>query len=725
MDDGSLMRPLLFAPLPGWVDMFFAFFGRPAQDRKLAGPWCRPGDEPYVFSRSSWSLAVIARWRQLQTSKETVTVWLPDYFCNSALGPLRDIGAHLIFYPVNDGLTLDPDACERLADISAPDIVVLVHYFGQPAQTGNIPDICKRHGAWLIEDAAHVLCPVPGIGETGDCVLYSPHKHLPIPDGAMLIVRRDGPACLGAQPSAMSQLRQLVAAEIDRPRENDGVLPNAVLWLIKRTLQRVGVRYLRGSDPFLVDPGPAPTKAANPQMSVLGRRMLSRLLPSIGSAGRLREERALDWQHLLSCFRLKASYLLSTTTPYLAGFSCEQESGAMTMFEELQRNGFPIMTWPDLPPEVSQCPKRHGVAILLRRTRFYLPIHQSLKRHQILALGKKLLESVTQQWCLRSLIRSEWEAFWRQCSQSNLLQSWQYGVAKEEAEGWRANRFLISDDAGNPVALAQVLSRDLPLLGGVARLNRGPIIIGSGEIPHHAGLAIGMAAMCTLLREASRRHWWMLQFAPELPSSISGEFGLRMLGFRKLKQIPWESALMPLEACEQELLMRLNGKWRNCMRKGEKMGVLVTRHRTGCNETRQLLRGYRELQNNRGFAGLSDRLIRALIAQRGSDGWRFNIFIACDRGAAPDSEPLGMLITIESGSTALYLMGLTNNRGRRMQANSVLLWQAILHAKNEGCKWFDVGGLGEATPPGIAEFKRGLNGEPYKSIGEWWKLHGF
>ncbi len=719
------MRPLLLAPLPGWVDMFFAFFGDSAQDRELAGPWCRPGDEPYIFSRSSWSLAVIARWRQLQETKETVTVWLPDYFCNAALRPLRDIGAHLIFYPLNDRMTLDLDACERLADISVPDIVVLVHYFGQPAQAGNLPDICKRHGAWLIEDAAHVLRPEPGIGETGDCVLYSPHKHLPIPDGAMLIVRREGPARLGAQASAMSRLRQAVAVEIDRHYSNHSILRYAVKWLIKRGLQRMGVRYRRRPDSFLADPGPASTAAANPQMSVMGRRMLSRLLPSIASVARLREERSLDWQHLLSCFRLPASRLRSSTTPYLAGFCCEQESGAMTIFEQLQRNGFPIMTWPDLPPEVSQCPKRHGVAITLRRTRFYLPIHQSLKRHQVLALGKRLLKFVTHQWCVRSLNRSEWEAYWRQCSHSNLLQSWQYGSAKEEAEGWRANRFLISDDAGNPVALAQVLSWDLPVLGGVARINRGPIMIGSGAIPQRAGLAIGMAAICTLLREASRRHWWMLQFAPELPSSCSGESGLRMLGFRKLTQIPWESALMPLEASEQELLMRLNGKWRNCMRKGEKMGVVVTHHRTGCNETRQLLRGYSELQNNRGFAGLSDRLIRALIAQGGSAGWQFNIFIACDRGAPPDSEPLGMLITIESGSTALYLIGLTNNIGRRMQANSVLLWQAILHAKNEGCKWFDAGGLGEATPPGIAEFKRGLNGEPYKLIGEWWKLHGF
>jgi hypothetical protein len=487
----------------------------------------------------------------------------------------------------------------------------------------------------------------------------------------------------------------------------------------------MGVRSRRRPDPFLADPGPTPTAVANPKMSMLGRRLLGRILPSLESAARLREERALDWQHMLSWSHLPASPLLPSTTPYLAGFSCEQESGAMTIFEQLQRNGFPITTWPDLPPEVSQCPNRHGAAILLRRTRFYLPIHQSLKRHQILALGKRLLNSVTHHWCVRSVNRSEWEAYWRHCPQSNLLQSWQYGTAKEEAEGWRANRFLVSDDAGNPIALAQVLSRDLPVLGGIARINRGPVMIGNGEMPQRAGLAIGMAAICTLLREASKRHWWILQFAPELLSSSAGESGLRMLGFRKLKHMPWESALMPLESGEQELLMRLNGKWRNCMRKGEKMGVVATRHGAGCDETRLLLRGYRELQNNRGFAGLSDRLIQALIAQSGGKEWQFNVFIAHERDAAPDSEPLGMLITIQSGSTALYLIGLTSTSGRRMQANSVLLWQAILHSRNEGCKWFDAGGLGEATPPGIAEFKRGLNGEPYKLIGEWWKLHGF
>jgi hypothetical protein len=650
-------------------------------------------------------------------------VWLPDYFCNAALGPLRDIGAHLMFYPVNDRLTLDPDACERLADISVPDIVVLVHYFGQPAQAGNIPDICKRHGAWLIEDAAHVLRPVPGIGETGDCVLYSPHKHLPIPDGAMLIVRRDGPARLGAQPPAMSRLHQAVATSIDRPRENGSISSHEILWLIKRSLQLMGLRSRRRPDAFLADPSPARTTVMNPKMSMLGRRLLGRLLSSIDSAARLRENSAQDWQHVLSWSRLPVSPLPYATTPYLAGFCCERESGETT-FNQLQRNGFPVLTWPDLPPEVSQCPNLHGTAIMLRCTQFYLPIHQSLKRHRILALGKKLLNFVTYRWCVRSVNSSEWAVHWRQCSQSNLLQSWQYGAAKEEAEGWRANRFVVSDDAGNPVALAQILSRDIPVIGGLARMNRGPIVVHNGEIPKRDELTLAMAAICVLLREVRRRHWWLLRFAPELPSASEVEFGLCMLGFRRLNRQPWESALISLEPSERTLLMGLKAKWRNSMRKGEKMGVMVTCHSVGCDETNLLLPSYRELQNNRGFTGLSDRLIQALIAQPTSTGWLLTFFIAHEKFPISSGEPLGILITIKSGFTAIYLIGMTSPKGRQLQANSVLLWRAILYARNEGCKWFDVGGLGAATPLGIAEFKRGLNGNRYTLTGEWQKLYG-
>lgn len=711
------MRPLTLAPLPAWGDVIAALLKPPVPDGTLAAPWRRPGDESFWFSRSSWSLAAIAHWRQWLTGGESVTVWIPDYFCNAALVPLRDMGARLVFYPVTDRLAPDADAYERLADMCVPDIVVLVHYFGQPVPTESVSALCRKHGAWLVEDAAHVLRPVAGIGEAGDCVLYSPHKHLPIPDGAVLVVRQDGPARLAAQATAMDLLRQAIATTLDLP--NEGNRWRAILWLTKRLLQLAGVRSRKKAVAYRSDPNPGAPGC--PGMSVLGRRLLGRLLPAMETAARLREERMLDWRHVLSWAGPAVSFLPATAaTPYLAGFSCEWEADAAAAFEQLQCEGFPVVTWPDLAPEVTEHPERHGTAIALRRTRFYLPVHQSLKRHQVLAYGSKLLDSATRQWRTRLLTKEEWETHWRRCRQTNLLQSWQYGAAKENAGGWKAHHFLVSDGANRPVALAQVLSRGVPALGGVARLNRGPVMLDASE---GAGPSAVLAALRVLLREARRRRWWIWQIAPELPLTSEGEAGLRMLGFRKLPLAPWESALIPLDAEEHELLMRLTGKWRNCMRKGEKLGVIVTRSEVGCDETDLLLRGYRKLQGSRGFVGLSEGLIRALAAQCGA-GWRFNLFIARERDATLDGEPLGMLVTIESGDTAIYLIGLTNDKGRRMQANSVLLWQAILYAKSGGCSWFDVGGLGEATPDGIAEFKRGLNAQPYRNAGEYLWIRG-
>ena len=56
---------------------------------------------------------------------------------------------------------------------------------------------------------------------------------------------------------------------------------------------------------------------------------------------------------------------------------------------------------------------------------------------------------------------------------------------------------------------------------------------------------------------------------------------------------------------------------------------------------------------------------------------------------------------------------------KSMAPNSVLLWESLVAAKQNGCRWFDIGGLSEETPKGIAEFKKGLNATPYGLVGEW------
>lgn len=317
---------------------------------------------------------------------------------------------------------------------------------------------------------------------------------------------------------------------------------------------------------------------------------------------------------------------------------------------------------------------------------------------------------------VKEVFLEQWDSHWQRLPKANMLQCWQYGTAKEQADGWRALRFLVSESRGYPVALAQILTRSLPLLGGIARLNRGPLLL--DELPEDQMIERASEALRALLREARRRHWWVVQFAPELPDTENVRQRLTQLGLRRRPGSAWASGRLALGVDEQAILMGLNGKWRNCMRKGKRLGVeVISQHGSG-SEQDLLIGSYAALQRAKGFEGLSETLIRCLAKQQNTS-WQFDLFVARMANAPANDDPLGMLVSIRHGDTATYLIGSTNDRGRQMQANSVLLWQAILHAKHSGCAWFDIGGLNAATPKGIAEFKQGLNAIPYALAGEW------
>src|SRR5208337_4242771 len=157
----------------------------------------------FPLSRSVWSLAAIADGLAKSTGRKPVFA-VPDYMCNLSLWTLRQNRADLVFYPIEpDGLQPDWSACDRLPAI---DAFLLVHYFGKPADAARARSWARSRGAVLIEDAAHVLRPMSGIGEQGDFVIYSPRKLLPIPDGAFLVVRTPAAELVSSIAAALEDL---------------------------------------------------------------------------------------------------------------------------------------------------------------------------------------------------------------------------------------------------------------------------------------------------------------------------------------------------------------------------------------------------------------------------------------------------------------------------------------------------------------------------------------
>jgi lipid II:glycine glycyltransferase (peptidoglycan interpeptide bridge formation enzyme) len=323
---------------------------------------------------------------------------------------------------------------------------------------------------------------------------------------------------------------------------------------------------------------------------------------------------------------------------------------------------------------------------------------------------------------VRELSIDQWHTYWKRCPKTNLLQSWQYGTAKEQAEGWRALRFLISDHTGHPKALAQVLTRTLPLLGGIARLNRGPLFL--EELSETEGAENALAALRALLREARRRRWWVMQIAPELPDSEVARQGLRGLGLRPRANAAWASGLIDLSLSEDELFGRLNRRWKRALSKASELGVTVQLEELNSSRLGELLSSYADLQQRNSFDGISRRLIDELSRLR-FDGWSCDFFVAEIVNEGGGQEAIGYRICLRHGNTAIDFVVSTNEKGRQMEANSALYWKAILHARQSGCAWFDIGGLSEATPKGIAEFKQGLNATSYKLVGEWRWYYSF
>lgn len=390
------MPAMTHAPLPTVRNLVAALANPALPDSKLSAPWRRSGDVAFWFSRSAWSLLAIAQWRQLLTHQTEITVWLPDFFCNVSLTPLRRMEALLRFYPITDQMVPDLNACKGMVHERCPDLFVLVHFFGQPILADSATAFCRETGAWLVEDAAHVLRPMTGIGEYGDCVLYSPHKLLPIPDGAVMVVRENGPAHLIDQTSAMEAFQNVYCSLLNTPGFSHRP---AGLWLVKRVLQIFGVRsWWHTSTPFLLDVIPDGHRLIHPKMNPLSKRLLSGLLGSLDTVANLRWQNRLMWENLLSKSNSIQAAIWSTSDdfpPYLAGFTFHDETLAEKIFLHWQRAGLPITTWPDIPPEVLDQPQRHRRALQIRKTRIYLAVHQTLDARQISACGQRLFERET------------------------------------------------------------------------------------------------------------------------------------------------------------------------------------------------------------------------------------------------------------------------------------------------------------------------------------------
>lgn len=298
-----------------------------------------------------------------------------------------------------------------------------------------------------------------------------------------------------------------------------------------------------------------------------------------------------------------------------------------------------------------------------------------------------------------------YESLYGQCFQSNILQSAAYGEAKRLVEGFQVERMVIRE-SGEPVALYQVLTKRFPLLGNVARINRGPLYPGNGPLP-----AEGLKRLFRSFYEEwiiGRRSF--LQMAPNIQDDLLSSADFEASGFFPCTEPRWQSGWLSLEQPRDSLRKALQQKWRNLLNKSEKMETELHPVEKEA-DLDFLLSEYDRFMKERDFQSTSSGLIRAMY--RSSPG---SLFAAVARR---EDRYLGAIVIVKHGDAATYLVGITSDEGRKANANYLLLWNGLIHCMDEGIRWFDVGGIDEVHTPGIAHFKKGLGYTPYQLIGEF------
>jgi hypothetical protein len=349
------------APLPEWTDLIAAA-QKPAPDGdNLAAPWRHQGETAIWYSRGTWILAAVAEQLRRAKSGAPPIFWLPDYFCNQSTAALRDTRAKLVFYPIDAYLAPDWQRCEALATDTSPDVFLAVHYFGRPVDMARARAFCDANDALLFEDAAHVLRPLDTMGGQADLTLFCPHKTLPISDGAVLIERHAGTCPV---PS--------------------GRAPGVGAWMTKRAVQKllptamVRHRNRRQAPGFDIDPDFLQLPAT-PMMSGAAQRMVVKAGARIERIDEQRRRNARAVAETVAKMKLPLAPVFGTQgdagfAPYRLVLEAPNTADAVDAYDVLVQAGFPVGTWPDLPPEVSGNPAEHQCAVHYRQSLIFLPI---------------------------------------------------------------------------------------------------------------------------------------------------------------------------------------------------------------------------------------------------------------------------------------------------------------------------------------------------------------
>jgi Acetyltransferase (GNAT) domain len=305
---------------------------------------------------------------------------------------------------------------------------------------------------------------------------------------------------------------------------------------------------------------------------------------------------------------------------------------------------------------------------------------------------------------------AEWSQMLDLFDDANLYQTWSYGGVRW---GERNLSHLVLRRGGEVLGMAQLrIVRPTRFKFGMAYLRWGPLCERRGR-PLDPEVAICMARALEEEYVGKRK-----LFLRVLPNAFAGSPRAAVLesAFRRFTREPlvadntYRTFILDLAPPLEELRKGFDKKWRNLLTSSEKKGLKVLAG-SGRDEYRTFCLIYSQMRKRKAFETTVDVEEFGRLQQDLAQSYRMRVLICEDGGV-----PVAGLVASVMGDTAIYLLGATSDDGLNSRGAYLLQWTLIKWLKENGFKWYDLGGIDPERNPGVYHFKRGLSGTDVTQI---------
>jgi lipid II:glycine glycyltransferase (peptidoglycan interpeptide bridge formation enzyme) len=299
---------------------------------------------------------------------------------------------------------------------------------------------------------------------------------------------------------------------------------------------------------------------------------------------------------------------------------------------------------------------------------------------------------------------AEWSAALNLFADANIYQTWSYGAVRW---GGKNLSHLVLKRNGEVAGIAQLrIIRPTRFNFGMAYLRWGPLCHRRGsELDAETVLRMS----CALKEEYVSKRGLLLRIIPNafVDSPRAAIFSPGFSEFRHETRTAgnvYRTFVLDLAPSIELLRKNLDAKWRNKLTQSEKKGLKIVGG-NGTDEYATFCRMYKQMWERKAFETTVDVEEFGRIQEDLPESQRMRILI-CEQ----DGTPVAGVVASAMGDSAIYLLGATSDAGLTAKGAYLLQWTLIQWLRENGIRWYDLGGIDPEGNPGVYSFKRGFSG---------------